>query len=216
MLGAIFDFDGVVIDSCPLHEESWKRVSEELQKPFSREVFLKGVGVKNERFISELLKWTQESAEIAHIMTRKEKIFYELIASDGIGLIEGTVWLIKKLKKRGIPCAIGSSAVLENIDRVFSQHPELESLFDVIVTGGDVSAGKPDPEVFLTAAQKLEIEPGSCVVFEDAPLGIEAARGAGMKSVALTTTFPKQVLQQARPDLLVDSLDDPSVITLFS
>jgi beta-phosphoglucomutase family hydrolase len=216
MQGAIFDFDGVIIDSCPLHGECWKRISENLKKPFSWEIFLRGFGVKNERFIKEMLKWSDDSKEISQIIDQKEKLFHELLKKEGVLLVEGTLSLIRQLKKGGIPCAIGSSAIVENIEIVFSYHKELAPLFDAIVTADDVSVGKPDPEVFLIAAERLQIEPTSCVVFEDAPLGIEAALRAGMKSVALTTTFPKEVLQAAKPDLLVDSLDDFLVLELFA
>ena len=124
--------------------------------------------------------------------------------------------LIRQLKVQNIPCAIGSSAVLENIETVFSYHKELKPLFNAIVTADDVNEGKPDPQVFLIAAKRLQIEPTKCVVFEDAPLGIEAASRAGMTSVAITTTFPKEVLEEVKPDLLVDSLDDASVLKLFA
>jgi len=216
MKGAIFDFDGVIIDSCPLHGACWKRISQGLQKPFSWEIFLRGFGVKNERFIKEMLQWSENKEEIAQIIADKEKLFHELLEKDGVSLVEGTLSLIQQLKENKIPCAIGSSAVLENIEIVFSYHKELKPLFDAIVTADDVNEGKPDPEVFLIAAKKLQIEPTSCVVFEDAPLGIEAASRAGMTSVAITTTFPKEVLEEIKPDLLVDSLDDPSVLKLFT
>jgi len=214
--GAIFDFDGVIIDSCPLHGESWKRISKDLKKPFSWDVFLRGFGVKNERFIKEMLKWSDDKEEIAQIIIQKETLFHELLEKEGVSLIEGTLPLIRQLKVQNIPCAIGSSAVLENIETVFSYHKELKPLFNAIVTADDVNEGKPDPQVFLIAAKRLQIEPTKCVVFEDAPLGIEAASRAGMTSVAITTTFPKEVLEEVKPDLLVDSLDDASVLKLFA
>ena len=215
MKGAIFDFDGVIVDSCSLHGKCWKRVSEDLKKPFSWDIFLRGFGVKNERFIREMLGWADDSKEIAQIANMKERLFHEALEQDGIKLIEGTAPLIQKLKERRVPCAIGSSAQLANIELVFSHHKELAFLFDAIVSADDVSIGKPDPQVFLLAAQQLGIAPQACVVFEDAPLGIEAAHRANMGTVAITTTFPKERLEKAKPDLLVDSLDQPSVLGLF-
>jgi len=208
---AIFDFDGVIVDSGPMHEVCWQEVAQ--GRHFSHERFLRGFGVKNERFIKEILEWTEDPNEIAEIIAQKERIFHAMLAKNGIPLIAGTVRLIRFLIEKRVPCAIGSSAVRENLDRVFAVHKGLSGFFSAIVSGEEVDGGKPDPEVFLKAAQKLQIEKEACVVFEDAPVGIQATHNAGMYSVALTTTFDETALQES--DLCVHTLDEKRVRQLF-
>ena len=173
---------------------------------FSREDFLAGLGVKNERFISKILKWTQDPVQIARLAERKESLFRDLVRKEGLLPIPGTVALIARLTEAKIPCAIGSSASRANIDLVIGPYPKLWSVFSVCVSGEDTHAGKPDPEVFLLAAEKLHLPPASCVVFEDAPLGVEAGKRAGMGVIALTTSFPEEDLKRAHPDMLVQTL----------
>ena len=203
---AIFDFDGVIVDSIAIHEGGWKQIAQEDGRTFSRELFERGIGLKNEPFISEVLKWSSDPAEIASIIARKEKHYQELIEQGAVHLIPGTVDLIRRLVQAHVPCAIGTSSTQKNLDCLFSRYRELKAFFRTCVTKEDLKRGKPDPEVFLIAAQRLGTPPSSCVVFEDAPLGIEAAKKGGMKAVALTTTFPIATLQAAHPDVIVNSL----------
>ena len=215
-LGAIFDFDGVLFHSDRAHEACWRAVAESEGRPFSRQDFLKGFGVKNERFIGEILGWTQDPDQIARLAKQKEELFFDYVRKKGLAPISGTADLVKRLTEAKIPCAIGSSAQRANIDLVLSFHPDLRSAFSAWVTGEDVHAGKPDPEVFILAAKKLNLPPDSCVVFEDAPLGVKAGKAAGMKVVALKTSFPEESLRQAYPDLLVSSLSSVTIQDLFS
>ena len=215
-LGAIFDFDGVLFHSDLSHEACWREVARAKGKPFSRNDFLKGFGVKNERFISEVLGWTSDSVQIACLSEQKEKAFQNLVRKTGLDPIPGTVDLVRRLAKAKIPCAIGSSAVRANIDLVLERHPELRSAFSVYATGEEIPKGKPDPAVFLLAAQKLGLPPASCVVFEDAPLGVQAGKKAGMKVVALTTSFSGQELKQAGADIVVQTLAEVALQDLFT
>jgi beta-phosphoglucomutase-like phosphatase (HAD superfamily) len=214
-LGAIFDFDGVLFHSERQHEACWQEVAREEGLPMSREQFLRGFGVKNELFIREILDWTTDPQEIARIIDKKEKLFQKHLKTSPLDLIAGTVDLAVRLNAAHVPCAIGSSSVRKNIDLVMAPYPDLRALFSVISSGEDVAHGKPDPEVFLQAARRLRIPSSHCIVFEDAPLGIEAAKRAGMKVVVLTTTFLSNELQIFYPDLLVDSLSSVSVQDLF-
>jgi beta-phosphoglucomutase-like phosphatase (HAD superfamily) len=113
-----------------------------------------------------------------------------------------------QLKQSQILTAIGSSSVLENIKTVIDI-TKLESYFDIIITGADVKRGKPDPEVFLKCAERLNIPPQRCVVFEDAHVGIQAAKSAGMIAIAVTTTHPRNTFHQA--DAIVDSLAEITI-----
>ena len=203
--GAIFDWDGVVIDSADRHRESWDVLAAELGRTLTEAFFLKGFGRKNEAIIPELLGWTHEPAEIDRIARRKEVIYRELLREKGAREIPGTrVWL-HRLRDAGIPRCIASSTCYENLTCAI-ELLKLDGLFDGIVSAGDVTRGKPDPEVFLLAGGKLGYPPARCIVFEDAHVGIEAARAARMKVIAVSTTHPADSLSDA--DLVVPSLDE--------
>jgi HAD superfamily hydrolase (TIGR01509 family) len=215
-LGAIFDFDGVIFHSDLAHEACWRTVAESEGRAFSRADFLKGFGVKNERFITEVLGWTDDPIRVAQLIERKERLFQERARKEGLAPIPGTADLISRLVKARVPCAIGSSAMRANIDIVMAPYPELQSAFSVCVSGEEVHKGKPDPTVFLLAAERLHVPPASCIVFEDAPLGVEAGKRAGMKVVALTTSFSEEDLRAAHPDMLVETLASVTLEDLFA
>lgn len=200
---AIFDWDGVIVDSSRQHERAWIRLAEEKEYPLPEGFFRKSFGMKNDRVIAELLGWTQDPALIARLSWQKEEYYRELLRAEGIALLPGVREWLETLQTAGVPCAIGSSTPRENLELLLRQL-EVESYFRVVVAAEDVRRGKPAPEVFLVAAQRLGFSPGRCVVFEDAHVGIEAARAAGMKIVALATTHSAESLHGA--DLVRDSL----------
>jgi len=204
--GAIFDFDGVVVDSADHHELCWKMVAEEFGGKLSHEQFLAGFGVKNGRFISEILGWTDDPEIIDGFAKRKEELFQEHIKTVKIDLIPGLEGFLQKLHEQKIPCAIASSSILKNIELVLQNSPA-KPFFSKIVSGEDVTEGKPSPQCFLEAAKRLDLPPERTVVFEDALLGVEAAKRAGAFCVALTTTFPKERFQELAymPELVVKS-----------
>lgn len=185
--GAIFDWDGVVIDSSRQHELSWEMLSSEEGKPLPPDHFKNGFGRKNEFIIPNLLKWTDDSNEIRRLSLRKEELYREIVVREGIRPLEGVGTWLDRLHQAGVPCVIGSSTHRLNIETVldvmgFRKH------FAAMVTSEDVSHGKPHPEVFLKAAEKISRQPSRCVVFEDAHVGVEAALAGGMKVVAVVGT----------------------------
>lgn len=203
--GALFDWDGVVIDSSRHHEESWERLARELAKPLPPGHFKAGFGRKNEFIISNLLQWTTDVDEVRRISLRKEALYREVVAEWGLEPLPGVrVWL-ERLRAAGVPCAIGSSTHRANIDLSLGLIG-LGEFFSGIVTAEDVSHGKPDPEVFVKAAQSIGREPARCVVFEDAHVGIEAGRAGGMKVIGVATTHPASELGVA--DRVVHRLDE--------
>lgn len=210
-IGAIFDFDGVLFHSEREHEACWREVAKEIGKPVTREQFLRGFGVKNALFIREILRWTEDDAEIERIIQRKESFFQHHLETQPLLPIAGTADLAQRLGEAHVPCAIGSSSCRRNIDLVMAPYPALRACFSVIVSGEDVAKGKPNPEVFIQAAKRLGLPPERCVVFEDAPLGIEAAKSAHAKVVGLATTFSAEELEKTHPDLLVDTLSSVSL-----
>jgi beta-phosphoglucomutase family hydrolase len=206
--GAIFDWDGVVVDSSSHHEESWERLAKETGFTLPDGHFKKGFGMKNEFIIPNLLNWSSRLEEIRELSLRKEALYREILVEWGIRALPGVAECLGELNKRRIPCAIGSSTHRLNIDTILSVLG-LENYFAAIVTAEDVSRGKPDPEVFLAAAGRIGVAPNRCVVFEDALVGIEAAHRGGMKVVAVATTNPIEKLKGA--DLAVHRLDEISV-----
>ena len=203
----IFDFDGVVIDSHEAHERSWFLLAEELGQTLTRETFVSTFGQRNESILP-FLGWAEEGdrERIQQLGDRKEVLYREILRADGIAPLPGVVALLEDLKKEGIPCAIGTSTPRANVECVL-ELTSLGSFFNDIAASEDVSRGKPDPEVFLKAAAKLGADPASCVVIEDAHVGIRAAKAAGMKSVAVTTTHPAESLAKEEPDRIQTSLE---------
>jgi beta-phosphoglucomutase family hydrolase len=210
--GAIFDWDGVIINSAAQHEVSWDRLAKECGKTLPENHFKRGFGMKNEVIIPELLGWATMPVEIRILSLRKEAIYREVVREQGMTALPGVELWLRTLRDKGIACAIASSTHRENITTTL-EVLGLEEFFPVIVAGEDVKRGKPDPEVFLTAAQQIGIEPGDVVVFEDALVGITAAQAAGMRVVAVTTTEPKEKLAHA--DWVVDRLEELSVAELW-
>jgi beta-phosphoglucomutase family hydrolase len=207
-LGAIFDWDGVIIDSSSHHEESWERLAKETGFTLPEGHFKKGFGMKNDFIIPNLLNWSNRPDEIQRLSLRKEELYREILLEWGIRPLPGVAEWLAELRQREIRCAIGSSTDRLNIDtslRVLG----FEKCFATIVSAEDVSHGKPDPEVFLTAAERIGFDPGHCVVFEDALVGIEAAHRGGMKVIAVATTNRIEALKAA--DLAVHRLDELSV-----
>jgi len=206
--GAIFDWDGVIIDSAAYHEESWERLAMEEKKPLPPGYFQKSFGMKNERIIPEILRWSVELEEIKRVSLRKEACYREILKERGIQALPGVLPWLKQLKRAGIPCVVGSSTHRRNIE-VILDLIGLNSYFSDLVTSEDVVHGKPHPEVFLAAAKRINRLPWQCVVFEDAHVGIEAAHAGQMRAVAVTTTHPRSSFKTA--DLVVRQLDELSV-----
>lgn len=203
--GALFDWDGVIIDSAAQHEESWNRLARREHLTLPDGHFKKGFGMKNEYIIPELLRWTQDPAEIRRLSDLKEALYREIVQEAGIEPLPGVETWLDALLLAGVPCAIGSSTPRLNLTCVL-QRLNWESRFVALVSAEDVDRGKPAPDVFLLAAERLGIPATRCVVFEDTPVGIEAGRSAGTRVIGVSTTHPPHHLSQA--DRVVRRLDD--------
>lgn len=205
---AIFDWDGVIIDSSAQHERSWEMLAAEINKPLPEGHFKRGFGKKNAVIIPEILGWANDPAEVQALGDRKEELYRELVRRDGLTPLPGAEALLAVLNEAGVPCAVGSSTPRINIDTICGM-TGLDRFFKAVVTAEDVVHGKPAPDVFLTAASRLGAEPARCVVFEDALVGIEAAHAGGMKCVAVATTNPLKLLGHA--EIAVASLEEITV-----
>jgi len=142
----------------------------------------------------------------------KEQYYREMVR-EKLTPLPGVLRIIKELESEGFKLAVGSSGPPENVELLLSQL-KIKAYFDVIITAADVKNGKPEPDVFLNAAKILNINPKNCLVIEDAPVGIEAAKRAGMISIALTTTHDKEELLGAQ--LIIKDLTEINVADIIS
>ena len=203
---AIFDMDGVLVDSYHAHFESWRRVAAEEGVAYTEKEFAWSFG----RTSREIIRGTWgrgdlDDATIHAIDSRKEALFREIIGRS-FPVMDGARDLLEALRAAGFRIAVGSSAPPENVSLVLDRFGG-PAHFDGVVNGMDVQRGKPDPQVFLLAAERAGVAPRHCVVVEDARPGIEAARRAGMASVALVSTGrSEEDFRPVHPDLIVRSL----------
>ena len=200
----IFDVDGVLIDSYQAHYESWRALCREHGFDITETQFATTFGRRSSDIIAMLFEGEFTDEQIAVMDDRKEALFREIVERD-FPAMDGAVELIDDLAGAGFKLALGSSGPPDNVMLVLRKLDRVMSV-GAVVTGQDVTRGKPDPQVFQTAAQRLVVDPSHCVVVEDAVPGIEAAKRAGMKAVALTGTAPREELEAAGADLVVDSL----------
>lgn len=211
--GVIFDMDGVLVDSAPAHFESWQHLAREERVTITRELFETGFGRQNRDIIPMFFGPVspERLAEIAH---RKEAAYRELVRAR-VPAVEGAGELVESLAAEGIPLAIGSAGPRQNIEMVL-QGMGVACFFEAIVSGEDASRGKPDPQVFQIACERLRLSPPRCVVIEDATAGVAAAKAAGTRVAAVMMHHDRQTLMDAGADLVVPRLRDLTVARLRS
>lgn len=184
--GVIFDLDGVIVSTDEYHFQGWKRLADEEGIEFTREDNMRLRGVSRMQSLEFLLekatrKYTDEEKQ--EMAARKNSYYRELlqdITPDNI--LPGAMEIMEELKKRGIKIAVGSSS--KNTPRILLRIG-LENYFDAVSDGNDIKKGKPNPEVFLIAAERLSLTPQECLVVEDATAGIEAALAGNMKAMGV-------------------------------
>ncbi len=182
----IFDLDGVIVDTAKYHYKAWKKLANDLGFDFTetQNELLKGVSrTKSLEILLDIGKVTLPENEKQKIMSEKNEHYLEFISKMGQEeILEGIYEVLLFLKEQKIPFSLGSAS--KNA-RLILEQLDLIDLFDAIVDGNDVIKAKPDPEVFLIAAQKLGIDPQDCIVVEDAIAGVEAANLAGMTCIGI-------------------------------
>lgn len=209
-IGVIFDMDGVLVDSARPHLTSWQQLAEEIGGRVTEAQFAATFGRQNQDIIPQLFGKVTP-ARLKSLSDRKEEIYRDLVRADP-PIVAGAVGLVRSLYDAGAALAVGSSGPLANIELVLNAMA-VRGLVDVIVSGDDVTRGKPDPQVFALACERLGLPPDRCVVVEDAPVGVEAARAAGTRSVAVLMHHPARAFDGA--NLIVSRLADLSVAELW-
>ena len=201
-LGVIFDVDGVLLDSYQMHFQCWMSLAAEDGIIITESEFRSLFGRRGREIAREV--WGPEFPEqqVVSIHRRKQALYRESLQRN-LPAMDGAVQLIDGLVEAGLVLAVGSSAPPANVEMTLEGLGRRQA-FSAIVTGSDVTRGKPDPRVFLLAAQRMGIEPSHCAVIEDAPVGIAAAAAGGMTAIALLGTAPADRFTQAH--LVVNSL----------
>lgn len=187
----IWDLDGTLINSVDQHWDAWREVMAEENITLTFEDFVADFGKRNDEILRGRIDPRMTDEEAARIALSKEEKYRQFIRAEGrakgLALLPGAEHWLRQLKTDGWRQALGTSAPQGNIDAVFDVL-KIEKFFDAVMSSEQVKAGKPEPDVFLAAAAKMNIAPEDCIVVEDAPAGIEAARRAGMRSVGVLTT----------------------------
>lgn len=184
----IFDMDGTIVDNMGFHLESWLAFFARRGHALDADAFFRETaGAQGREILRARLGEHITDDEIAVLGEEKETLYRELYAPHR-KTIAGFDELVVNAKVRGVPLAVATSAPPGNIDFTLDGL-DIRRHFDAIAGASDVERGKPHPDVFLKAAERLGVAPGQCIVFEDAPLGVEAARRAGMRAIVLTTTL---------------------------
>jgi HAD superfamily hydrolase (TIGR01509 family) len=198
----LWDLDGILVDTAAFHLQSWSEVLSAAGWPFSEDVFRRTFGMNNHGVLSTVMGRPPTAAELEQIAEVKEARFRAMIAGQARPLPGVRDWLAR-LQGQGARQAVASSAPMANIAALIDSL-ELRGCFQALVSAAGLPS-KPDPAVFLEAALRLDVPPERCVVVEDAVAGVEAARRAGMRCLAVTNTNPASALSAA--DLVVDSLE---------
>ncbi len=184
--GFIFDLDGVIVDTAHFHYLAWKKVAEEVGFSLTEELNEELKGVSRVDSLKRILEWAKvevEEEQFEAMMQRKNEDYLAYIANlKADDILPGIQAFISQAKAKGIPLAIGSAS--KNAPGILAS-VGLAEHFDVIIDGNEVSIAKPDPEVFLVAALRMQMPVADCIVFEDSAAGIEAANTAGMTSVGV-------------------------------
>ncbi len=204
--GVIFDMDGVLVDSGPAHQESWQRVARKHGIEITPEKFRQTFGLPSRDIVRIVWGDQVTDDEVARLDEEKEAVYRDFIR-DHIPLMPGCRALLERLRRNGLLLAVATSGSPENLDLVISDGL-IANYFQAEVHGFDVAAGKPAPDCFLLAAERLGLSAEKCVVIEDAPVGITAGHAAKMPVIALVGTHPPEPLSSAGADRVVSKLDE--------
>ncbi len=207
----LWDMDGVIADSISFHFAAWQETFAKRGIKFTKEDFVKLFGTRNDFIIHSVLG-EELCEEDIKILAHEKETTFRAKAKGNIKPFPGVIKLLDTIKKGNFKLALASSAPKENIDLVTGELGIKES-FNCVVCGNEVAESKPNPQIYLLAAEKLGAEPKDCVVIEDSPLGIKAAKAAGMRCLAVASTHPKRELSEA--DQVVNSSEEVDLITLI-
>ncbi len=200
-IGALFDLDGVIIDSEGMYTEFWR----EIDRLYPSGIEDYAIAIKGTT-LPEIMKHYDDEAVKADILRR----IVDFQESMSYPLYPGVEKFLEELRRRGIPAAIVTSSDDRKMQLLFKQHPTLRDYFKTVIDASMVTRSKPDPQGYILAAESLGCDPENCYVFEDSLQGLKAARASGATVIALATTYPRQRLE-GMADAIIDGLATFSV-----
>lgn len=186
----LFDLNGTMVDDMPYHVDAWHKILTELGATISIEKTREECYGKNSELLERVFPGRFSEEEKERIGAQKEKKYQEEF-KPRLRLLDGLDSFLAHTKKAGIKMAIGSAAIMSNINFVIDGL-HIRHYFDAVISADQVTLSKPEPETFMRCAEELGMSSGDCLVFEDAPKGVESAVNAGMDCVVLTTLHPKE------------------------
>ena len=196
----LWDMDGTLLDSAEYHWLAWRETLLAERFELEHAQFLATFGQRNDTILRDWLGQELAAAEIERIGGAKEARYRELVRASGITLLPGVERWLKRLQADGWRQAIASAAPRLNVEAIVAALG-LESYFDAISSAEDVQRGKPDPQVFLVAAERVGAAPDRCIVVEDAPAGIAGAHRGGMRAIGVRSSH-----SELQGDIVVDTL----------
>jgi beta-phosphoglucomutase len=199
---ALWDMDGTLLDSAEHHWLAWQATLAAEGRSITYEEFLRSFGQRNDVVLRGFFGPDLADSEVERIASEKEARYRELVRRRGVILLPGVAHWLARLCEEGWRQAVASSAPRANVETVLDALG-VRQYFAASVSGEDVRHGKPAPDIFLAAAARLEVAPARCVVVEDAPAGVEAARRAGMHVIAVRSSH-----SSLAADLVVDTLEE--------
>ena len=206
---ALFDMDGTLVDNSDVHVRAFELFCNRYEVSDWQQKLSQCFGMGSDDIMRRLLpEEVIRERGLQALGDEKEEIYRTIYAPD-IRPVEGLISLLELLRKAGIRCAVGSSGCRDNVNFVLEKC-HIEAYFDVVVSGDMVSHCKPDPEIYLTAAEQLGVKPEECIIFEDARAGFEAARRASAGRIAaIATTLPREVIiEEGLADIVVERFDE--------
>ena len=207
----ISDLDGVVVDTVPVHFKAWKKMFGEYGVDFTFDMYKQKVDGIPRNDGARAILTDLSPDELTKAATRKQDYFLEFLNKEEIPRYDSTINLFWDLKEAGIQVAVISSS--KNCPDILKRIGIYDRL-DAVVSGFDITKGKPDPQIFLMAAERVGAKPDECVVFEDAVLGVEAAKNGHMRCIGIDRYNEPDRL--AKADLVVSDLSEVDVATIKS
>jgi beta-phosphoglucomutase family hydrolase len=200
----IFDLDGTLLDNNSFHRKTWEAYLKKMGKLISEEEFNAHLNGRTNKDAVEYIYGRKMSEEESTKYTLEKEELYREIYKPFIKPVSGLINFLEILYQKNIPMAIATSGIQPNIDFMFDNIP-IKKYFKVVVNSSHITHGKPHPEIYLKVASLLDIPTKNCLVFEDAVVGINSAKAAGMKVIAVATTQTKEELSIA--DMIVDDFN---------
>lgn len=212
----LFDLNGTMINDMEFHIEVWHDVlNNDLNAKLSREEVRSHMYGRNQELLTRVFGSGRFTIEEADAISYNKEVKYQALYKPHLDLLPGLFTFLKRAKENNIKMAIGSAASIFNIDFALD-NLNVRHYFNFVVSGDDVTDSKPHPETYLKGAKYLQVEPQSCIVFEDAPKGVESAMNAGMKCVVITSMHQEEEFSEYDNILLfVKDYTDPRLAALF-